>query len=1458
LRDGDAGKEEYETDQKSLQGLGNRRRADRLIGFHPRPNRQQSLSIGKISPDDPNVNWNAFSEFEVELMAVEATTPLPAEAVARASGYYSAQYPNWPPLPGNPHGLPLWSLGEGIYLLDDRQFDYSAVSSVKAEAMNAMAMEASRSGDNSGGDMYLFMFNAFGYAVDYGTNLWIANFALSSNNAVGILSNTVADITYEIQCKHDLNTDTQWLSAGFVLGSEITNWTALVMNNVSLTNNAFFRIRSWEDDGSGLPLWWQMQYFGTTGIDPYGDPDGDGWNNHQEFQNGTNPLSFNTPPAPQLAVSYDVFSQLANVSWVPPLTPVTSYTVERFDYYIGNIYTNVFYLLGTANSLQDNNVPIGAANLWGYTGGDWGIYSYYQIQAHYAVGDSAWSDSVYVQPDTYASLSLVPGPQGTAYLAVASLPAGTTTLRVTRIDWPAENYWDDFSFNATNDIPVSTSTNGLYLLPASITANPIDAYGLARYYWYVEPLDENGNGIGFAKEVSHGAYSSVAGDSQVWVVPPHHDGRVQLKQNLIFKLRAATRNFPFAFTQRQGPNNPQPIFTFATNYVSASFFQEPERYVGFENIYDPIVNFNSFDFLWPFGENTLFRNFVFSSADVVPSTNWPYSVLGHLSTGVSGNYNDYYSNPSYNPTPLVLNEPAVYQFQLNTTNGGTIPALLPVNSTRWLCSYALDSPNSYYDGTNIILPYLGEIGVWGFGDVDDGSLWCAVAANERNYWGLPFLSVLTACGNQDATDVETNLLYASGQLENVSGYFYSETAQPQFKFVVYDFWSYSPFPESTNFSTSQTSDLLMAGVGGSLNVAGYAKLAWRHGYPGVYGYLGQYFDKAYKMDASGNVTTNITGVLSPYGQFFATEPGPAALVTMPDVDTGERGTCTVYCVSLQLDKNHDGNMDLSFNGPDATSQASPMEFWVNGDNDGIGVGKDIPVPTDSVADYMYGKIRSQRNLEDFARLWICGLPKLPATNGYAITLSMSPASGNPAINLYRAYDTNGSASYLSDTNAAAAQFARWELNGQLVFDYAQKVGTVNPSQIYTLPVSTDGTPDYTHFLFEGTGVGRGQLTMTISQNGNAIAQASAWIDFHNVGDLYEQAAVTDVEQHWPEMVQTNLTSGFKIIHPSSEAPLANQLAVFVHGWRVAPWEAMNFSDTMYKRIYWQGFQGKYAALFWPTRSKDTDPFFDLDYATYNRSEHIAFESGTGAAAYFNDLRSRFPDDTISVCAHSMGNIVMMEALKKLAASSQAPIDNYVLMQAAVPAQCYDTTVTNLPAFISREQTVPTPNTYNNYAAGIGNALRGNMVSFFNPLDFALNIWRLNQGLYISVTNGPVTMKPNTLLGYYTDGTIHLLRTNAWNQNVLTILYGGYYNGPTRSVTDSYEVMPFISRPRCLAVGAQGGVGGEISGGELNLENALGFTANDYDHSGEFNRNIQTPQVQGFYANLVINLFPAFQ
>src|ERR1700722_5454863 len=59
---------------------------------------------------------------------------------------------------------------------------------------------------------------------------------------------------------------------------------------ISKTSKAFLRVRIVE--GQTLPDDWQVEYFGHTGIDPNGDPDGDGRSNFDEFLHGTDPNDF--------------------------------------------------------------------------------------------------------------------------------------------------------------------------------------------------------------------------------------------------------------------------------------------------------------------------------------------------------------------------------------------------------------------------------------------------------------------------------------------------------------------------------------------------------------------------------------------------------------------------------------------------------------------------------------------------------------------------------------------------------------------------------------------------------------------------------------------------------------------------------------------------------------------------------------------------------------------------------------------------------------------------------------------------------------------------------------------------------------------------------------------------------------------------------------------------------------
>jgi hypothetical protein len=636
----------------------------------------------------------------------------------------------------------------------------------------------------------------------------------------------------------------------------------------------------------------------------------------------------------------------------------------------------------------------------------------------------------------------------------------------------------------------------VYAVPSSWLPPATDAYGGADYWVYAETVDAQGNDSGA---------TFFDGRDGSWPAPynwgvPFYDGRIQLKQNLIFQLRAAPVDGPFHFSYYANGT-----YNYPTNYAYESFY----NYAAYQG----------FDVFFPFEENYMFRNFVFDQPDSDQE--------GDLTTGAGLNLQGLEST-TYQ---VQLETTPTYQFQTSYSN---YPAILATNSTRWL----------FYD------EYNGDDSVLGLGLVDETNTYSSdgfintntvsMANNRFNFFGLPYTTVNIAGLDIDTGGLLTNVLAAGHSIKS-SIYqgllnIYTETAQPLFKTAGYDFWRAGagiPLPGSSLFSPTNQSELLIIPLNNNsdIRIAGYAKLEVTNGaYSGVYGYLGQYFQQAYQISSNGVITTNTTGVLSPYGDFFPTRPGPAALVTMPDLDTGAQGTCTVYAVSLQLDKNHDTNMaNLSFNSPDATSSTSPMQFWVNNNFDrwatntslGGALYTDVeqddqqiafcpaypgtPTPDCNYSNvlangYAYRAIPCTRDLQDFFRLWVCGIDtnliaKLPA--GSTITLNWgdvgSPNSGNPTIDLFTAADPDGGIGYLTNETVATAQI------NPIQCPY---IGRLAPGGSIQLNASQFNGWAGSHFIMCGVNYGNGGLNLTITDgSGNVLAQSTTYLQILDIKQI---------------------------------------------------------------------------------------------------------------------------------------------------------------------------------------------------------------------------------------------------------------------------------------------------------------------------------------------------------------------
>src|ERR1039457_928786 len=89
--------------------------------------------------------------------------------------------------------------------------------------------------------IFLLIFDAFAQ-IPSDANLRIQINSLSETNFSGTISNTQPDIQYEVQRRQDR---TNWVSMGFVLGSETTNWTAFDFRTTNAVNSKTIRVRSW-------------------------------------------------------------------------------------------------------------------------------------------------------------------------------------------------------------------------------------------------------------------------------------------------------------------------------------------------------------------------------------------------------------------------------------------------------------------------------------------------------------------------------------------------------------------------------------------------------------------------------------------------------------------------------------------------------------------------------------------------------------------------------------------------------------------------------------------------------------------------------------------------------------------------------------------------------------------------------------------------------------------------------------------------------------------------------------------------------------------------------------------------------------------------------------------------------------------------------------------------------------
>ncbi|MEE9404693.1 MAG: Ig-like domain-containing protein [Algisphaera sp.] len=358
--------------------------------------------------------------------------------------------------------------------------------------------------------------------------------------------------------------------------------------------------------------------------------------------------------------------------------------------------------------------------------------------------------------------------------------------------------------------------------------------------------------------------------------------------------------------------------------------------------------------------------------------------------------------------------------------------------------------------------------------------------------------------------------------------------------------------------------------------------------------------------------------------------------------------------------------------------------------------------------------------------------------------------------------------------------------------------------------------------------------------GNVLTTSFLNLQLRSIRKFYEYWTVGDENNIAHNHVSNTAVRDTDSSPTSERVNYTDEYLLLVHGWRMRPEDKRMFADTAYKRSWWSGYEGRFDLFSWPTEYTE-DPVYDKQ--NYDRSERIAYESGEGLRNFVWAELGKY-EGNVDVVAHSMGNIVVSEALRQEAESEwrQEIVDIYVASQSAVAAHAYDANASTT----NPDDWANTPNVYavypetgKPYFADINKAA-GAIIRYYNPKDAATSDfpWGANQNT-----------KPDQ--GWsYTEGT------DTW------IRQGAGVEAPTvlRFPEDTYEIFAHIAEAKSKSVGsAEAAVGGpfddsrsEDLGGLLKINGSY-ISNNPADHSAQFNHSYR--DMKAYWDQLLTDILP---
>lgn len=353
-------------------------------------------------------------------------------------------------------------------------------------------------------------------------------------------------------------------------------------------------------------------------------------------------------------------------------------------------------------------------------------------------------------------------------------------------------------------------------------------------------------------------------------------------------------------------------------------------------------------------------------------------------------------------------------------------------------------------------------------------------------------------------------------------------------------------------------------------------------------------------------------------------------------------------------------------------------------------------PMNNTSDGNLEVIESERDLEDFAPLVVElplplndeGYPELPEGAHFSFRAK------NININLYRGVWETGD-DYLKDMDVMKNQVKQeYDVDGDGDMEqmYLFKIGEGHLEKNLDQDEINDyfGKSRSANFIFEGYKTSPAScvenpqdcyLELALMKGGETLGLHKIYMQLYDVKQYYDHYSVGEGWGGDNRLVSSHYSvheNSYKYINinEGKDEGYQNEYIMFVHGWRMKNSERVSFGETAFKRLYRSGYKGRFGLYSWPTG------WFDLPAHEYNLfiraaiaalhaqnygdSEVIARAAG---GLLSNLLTNIGAENRLHIFAHSMGNVVVSEALRN--ANGIELVNHYIASQAAEVASAYN-------------------------------------------------------------------------------------------------------------------------------------------------------------------------------------------